>query len=327
MSTSFDAYAGFADETTYGTAATVDHFHEFTKEGLAGKYERIESAALRAGSKVLRADRFVPNPKGAEGDFEFEVENQGLAFWLKYMVGPATQSGTAPAFTYKAGVGDLNGKSFTAQIGRVGRSGTLDPYTYEGGKVTSWELSNSVDGLLMLTLNMDFAHEVVPDGTQTGAFAAQTPTFPDDAVLLSYIGGTITIGGVTFKASEVSVKGDNGLKTDSYYIGTTDKREPLESDQRKYDVTFKGDYEDSSMAKRVASVAAAGALATAKFEWATPDGQHKVTIDIPALRFDESKVNVDGPGFPEQNVTAVGLAPTDGTSPLTITVVTPDAAA
>lgn len=326
MSTVFDAYAAFSDETTYGTGVAVTKAYEFTQESVSGVYERIESAALRSGTNVLRADRFVPNPKGASGGLTTEVLNQGLTFWLKYMLGTVTKTGAAAPFTQTATVGPLKGKSFTAQFNRVDNTGADNIFTYEGGKVASWELSNDVDGLLMLALDMDFAKETV--GAGAGVYAKATPTFPTSGVLLSYVGGTVTIGGTAFDARKVGVKVDNGLKVDRYGIrtGGTVKAEPTEDKARKIELSLDSDFASTAQIQRVASATAAGALATFSAKWQTPDGVHSVQLDIPALRFDTAPVNVGGEGALTQAITGAGLTPAAGGSPITLTVITPDAA-
>lgn len=326
MSTIFDSYAGFVDEVTYGTAVAPSKFLEFTKETVTGKYERIESQAIRSGANVLRSDRFVPNPKGAAGDLETEVLNQNFAFWLKHMLGTVTPTGTSPK-TYAATVGPLKGKSFTAQFNRVDANGNDNIFTYEGGKVASWELSNAVDGLLMLNLTMDFEAETI--GAGAGAYAKATPTFPTNGILLSFVGGTVTVGGSALDVKNVSVKGDNGLKTDRFGIRTTgtNKLEPIEDAFRKYEIALGTEFQSVAQAQRVAATTASGALAAVTMKWQTPDTLNSVQIDIPAMRFDEGAINVSGPGVIEQNLTGVGLAPAAGGSPITITVITPDATA
>lgn len=327
MATIFDGYFGAVDEVTYAVGVAVTKFYELTKESINGKYDRIESAGLRNGTFVARADRFVPNPKGAAGDMESEVINQGYAYWLKHMLGTVTKTGASAPFTYAGVVGPLKGKSFTAQVDRVDSTGNDNVYTYEGGKVASWELHNAVDGLLILNLSFDFAKETI--GAGAGAYAKATVTYPVTGVLLSFIGATVTVGGTAFDAKDVSVKCDNGLKTDRYGIraaGTT-KLEPLEDSLRNIDVTFNGEFQSIAHEQRVASLTAAGVQAVVSMKWATPDTLHSLQIDLPAVRFDDATVNIGGQGMLDQKMTGKGLTPATGGSPITVTAITPDATA
>ena len=317
MATIHDSYVGVVDESTYGTGVAVTKFFEFTDEGIEGKYERIDSEAIRTGTRVLRTDRFATNPKGAEGDVKMEVMSSGFDFWLKHMLGNVTAGAPAGGFTtYTAILGDLNGKSFTTQVGRVDNTGTLVPFTYEGGKVKEWELSNAVDELLKLSVTCDFAKETI--GAGTGAYAASTPSFVANTKVFSFGGGTVTIGGSSFPISDFSLKASNGLKDDRYFIRNTGKKsEPLESELRKYEWSIKGEFSGTTHIARVASAIASGAVADITVFWDGPDGT-QFKVQMPNARFDEGPVSVGGLEVIGHDLS--GIALTDGTaSPVTVT--------
>jgi hypothetical protein len=317
VSTIFDQYVGAVDETVYGTAVAPAKFFEFQSEGIEGKYERIESESIRAGSKTLRSDRFVTNAKGAEGDLKLEVLSAGFDLWLKHMLGNVVAGAPSGGFTtYTATVGDINGKSFTAQVGRVSNKGVMTPFTYEGGKVKSWELANAVDELLTLSLDMDFEKETI--GAGTGAYAQATPTYIANTKLLSFNSASVLVGGTAFECSDFSLKGDNGLKTDRYFIRTGgQKSEPLEESLRKYEFSLKGEFTDTTQINRVASATAAGALAVISVTWDGPDAS-QLKVDIPFARFDEGPITAGGFEVLAQELSGVCL--TDGAaSPITIT--------
>ena len=317
MPTIFDQYFGVADESTYGTAVAPTKFYAFESEGIEGTYERIDSEAIRAGTRVLRSDRFAVNPKGAEGDVTLEVVSGGFDFWLKHMMGAVSSTGPTDGFTtYTATLGDLNGKSFTAQVGRVDNTGALTPFTYEGGKVKEWELSNAVDEVLKLTLTMDFAKETI--GAGTGAYATATPSYEANTKLFSFNSGTVTVGGSSFDVSDFSLKANNGLKDDRYFIRSSGKKgEPLESELREYEWSLKGEFSGTAQINRVASAVASGAVAEISILWDGPDGS-QFKVEMPFARFDEGPVTAGGFEIVEQELT--GKALTDGTaSPVTIT--------
>lgn len=314
MSTVHDSFAGFGEEATWATAIAPTRFFEFTGESITGKYDRIESEALRSGTKVLRTDRFQVNPKGAEGDFKTEVLSKGFGVLFKHMLGNSVLGTLAGGFTPQTHtVGGLQGKGLTAQIGRVDSTGTLTPFTYSGGKVASWELSNAVDGVLELSLSLDFAAEKA--GAGAGAFALATPTYPASAELFTFTGGACTIGGTEFAITDASVKGDNGLKTDRYFLRATPnqtvKKEPLEEGMRKYEVELKGEFDGLTQYNRVSSATAAGALAQTILTWDSPSGA-QVKVTLPNHRFDEMPVNADGAKIVEVGLKGVALD--DGTA-------------
>jgi Phage tail tube protein len=317
MATIHDSYFGVADESTYGTAVAPAKFFEFTDEGIEGKYERIDSEAIRAGTRVLRSDRFATNAKGAEGDVKMEVQSGGFDFWLKHMFGGVTSTGPTGGFTtYTAVLGDLNGKSFTAQVGRVDNTGTKTPFTYEGGKVKEWELTNAVDELLKLSVTCDFAKETI--GAGSGAYALATPSYVAATKLFSFNSGTVTVGGSAFEISDFSLKASNGLKDDRYFIRNGGKKsEPLESDLRKYEWSVKGEFAGTTHIQRVASAIASGAVAQITVLWDGPDNS-QFKVDMPFARFDEGPVSVGGFEVVGQDLS--GIALTDGTaSPVTVT--------
>jgi hypothetical protein len=230
-----------------------------------------------------------------------------------------TLSSGAPTggfITHTATLGDLNGKSFTAQVGRVDNTGTKIPFTYEGGKVKEWELSNAVDELLNLSVSLDFAKETI--GAGTGAYVLATPTYVASTKLYSFAGGTVTVGGSSFDISDFSLKASNGLKDDRYFIRNGGKKsEPLESDLRKYEWSIKGEFSGTTHVQRVASAIASGAVADITVLWDGPDST-QFKVQMPFARFDEGPVTVGGLEVVGHDLS--GIALTDGTaSPVTIT--------
>lgn len=316
MATIFDQYFGVSDEATYGTAVAPAAFFEFQSEGIEGTYERIASEAIRAGSRALRTDRFVPNPKGAAGEVALEVLSGGFDFWLKHMLGNVVSGEPADGFTtHTATLGDLNGKSFTAQVGRVDNTGTLVPFTYQGGKVTEWAIANAVDELLTLTLTMDFAKETI--GAGTGAYAPAVPVFPEDTKVFSFNGGTVTVGGDSFDISDFSLSATSGLKTDRFFISSNGtKAEPLENELRAFEWSITGEFSGTTHVKRVAAALASGALADITVLWDGPDGS-QFRVQMPFARFDAGPVTAGAVEVLTHELS--GIALTDGSaSPVTL---------
>lgn len=322
MATPQDSYIGFSEETSYGTAVAPTRFLEMASEGLAGSYERIESEGWRAGQRVLRKDRFEVNPKGGEGDIKAEVVDGSLGLVLKHMLGAVSVGAPVSGITPMTfAVGDLRGKSLTTQVGRGDASGVLQTFTYEGGKVKSFEVSSAVDGVLNLSLDMDYAKETV--GAGAGAYAASTPTYAANTQLFTFVSAIVTIGGTAFGASDISFKGDNGLNTDRFFSGNSGKKkEPLTEGMRKFEFELKGEFDGLTHSSRVASAVASGALAAIVSTWTTPQGG-EFTVTMPFGRFDAAPPNFDGAKIIEQSLTGVALE--DSTSsPITILYKTKD---
>lgn len=323
MSAVQDGFIGFSEETVYATGVAASKFIELLSESLAGKYERISSEAMRAGQRALHKDRWQPNAKGAEGSVDFEVTDGAFGLLFKHALGTIASGAPAGGFTiHTATVGDLKGKSLTFQVGRTDNAGTLNPFTYTGGKVKSWELSSAVDGVLKMSVDLDFAKETI--GAGAGAFALATPTYNATAQLFTFVAATVTVNGAEYGVSDVSFKGDNGLNTDRWlHLAAGGKREPLEESMRAFSFDLKGEWETLTHINRVASTTAAGAQTAVTGVWNSPQGG-SLTVTIPTARFDSGPVNNDGAKVIGHNLS--GIALWDGSaSPVTIAYKSKDA--
>lgn len=321
---------GIGKETTYGTAVVPTKFFEIISEDFKGSYPRIQAEALSA-ALVDRSDRFAVNTKGASGTVNLEPLTKGFNAWLRYMTGNVTTTGPAEttAYTHAADIQSLAGDMLTVQVGRAQNDGTVVPWTYEGGKVTSFEFSNSVDQTLRASISMDFEQET--GGAGAGAYALATPSLPAGAEILNWQGGTITVGGSVIDISEISVKCDNALKTDRYYINKgvgVLKREPVQDGKRQIEWSFRTPYNNATFWQKVSAATVTGAVATISAKWEGPTLlgttiYPKLQLDIPVAVFNEGGPSVGGPGLLEQTFTGKGLY--DGTnSALTITYVSAD---
>lgn len=320
------AQLGVKTEGSYGAVTTVDRFFEFNTETVQAQRGRIESAGLRAGYRVANKDRFVPYPLGAAGDVNLEVLSKGFGWWLQHMLGSVSTTGPDDA-TYKhtATIGSLNGKSFTAQFNKPRFDDTDQAFTYSGGKVAGWELSNTVDGLLMATLTCDF-QDVATDVQLASA------SYPAGTVeAFSFVGGKVELDDVDFDVSNAVVSCGNVLKTDRRYLRNNAlKKEPVENGWRTIGWQLAADFDSLTTYDRFVSDTRAGALAKIELLWTAQtlaDSSSaiypslKVTID--EARFDVNDVQISGPEQLTQAISGVGMF--DGSdSAITIEYVTTD---
>lgn len=328
---------GIGKELTYGTAVAITDSFEIMSEDLTGKYERTNAEAL-SGSYVMRADRFAVNRKGAEGSVTLEPLTRGFGAWLNFMMGQVATTGPVEtaAYTHTGTINNLSGKNLTVQVLRPDETDTLRPWTYEGGKITNYEFSNSVDQTLRCTIGFDFELESNPDspaGVYAGTALEALPASPSGSSIFVWDQGTIKVGGTTYDISEVTIGVDNSLNADRYFIrqGAT-KREPIQDGKREVTWSFTTTYADNTFWEKVSSATVAGSYASLQATWvgliAIPGTSTPlypcITIDIPVARFDEGGPKVDGDGMLEQSFSGVGLY--DGTnSPITITYKSQDA--
>lgn len=322
-----DHQLGIKDESTYGTPVVVDRFFEYDSESIEETYGRTEGDPLRLGSSFVRNDRHTPYFSGASGTLDMAVLTKGFGIWLKHMLGDVQTTGPAETtvYTHTAAEGDLLGKSFTMQVNRPFHpAGTDQPFTYEGGKVTDWEIKNSVDENLMLSLGLDFENVSTATALATASFPAGMDNF-------TWAGGVLTIGGVAYDITEIAIKGENGYDVDRRQIrGLTDKKEPTSS-RREASFSLKADFDSLTQRNRAAALTRAGNYAAIVATWTGPTLLGSTLyplfqVTIPAARFDEWKGATEGTDAIQQDLS--GVVRYDGTnSPLTIVYKSADTAA
>lgn len=323
-----DYQLGVGTEAAYGTPVTPTRFFDTwtNPAAIEMSYGRVESAGMKVGQRTGRSDRFIPYPQGGSGDIEIEVLTKGFGFWLAHMLGSvATVAGAAGEVSTHTGTwGDTFGKSFTAQLGLpLNPSGTAQPMTYHGGKVTKWSLASKAEGLLVATLSCDF--EDVDDT----ATALAVASYPTGANQLSWVKGEVKVAGVVVDVTEVEVSQDNGLNVDRRYLGASPLKKQPTDGRREVEFSLSADFDSLTQRNRVASATAAGAVAEIVGTWTGPVMEGTSTtpllrVTLPAARLDKMKLS-GGPDPLTQQLTGVGLD--NGTSPVRIEYLTMDAAA
>jgi hypothetical protein len=318
---------GIVDEVTYGTPVTVTRFYE--TDGLPD-FDRdqgfTQSTGLRQGDRGERIDRGTSYIKGVAGPVKMDVPTKGFGIWLKHMLGTIATGGVVDSnFTHTATVGSLFGDMFTAQIGDpFNPSGTVQPFTYHGGKIPSWELSCDVDGVLIATLNCDFEDE----DTSTGL---ATASYPSDFRVFSWVGGAITIGGSSVELTNFKLACDTPLKVDRRYLrGSALKKEPTEEGRRNITWEAEADFADLVQYDRYRAALITGTSAAIV---ATFDGPvfhagatlPRLEITLPAAQFNKVKRNRSGVESTMQSLSGKAMIPTGGGSQATITYRTTDA--
>lgn len=301
-------------ETTYGTGVVPDRFFEFIKDTVALQADRIEANGMRSVDMVDRADRYAVWRKGATGDIDREVLSVGFGRSLKQMLGAiaAPLANADGTFTHTATPGALDGVSHTVQVGRApADSSALIPFTYTGCKVAKWQLSCATGGLLVLSETLDAQNE-------TTATALAVASYPAAADILSFVGGSVTIGPMTVPVKQITISGDNMLATQRYFLaGTGLKSEPKEEQRRNY--TFAVDVEFLNLAQYnlFASATAAGARASVVATFNGPNiigtGARlpSLVVSMPLSRFDGTTPNASYNSLTSHSLT--GKALTDGT--------------
>lgn len=207
---------GYKQETTYGTAVTVDTFVEFTSESLRRQQNIGGSDGIRPGTRFGRGSTRRITRNWAEGTVNFEVATEKFGSFFKVGLGAvstgqpeATNSNTVYLHTFTPGT--LTGKSLTLQKGVEANDGSVDAFTYPGSKIQALDFSLDPDGVLQLAVDFLARQEV----TST-ALASASYTAPD---VFHYAQGAVLVDDVTNAnvISFSSVRYANNFPTDRLF--------------------------------------------------------------------------------------------------------------
>jgi hypothetical protein len=241
--TGTDAQIGFKNETTVGTAVTVDHFVQFVSETMDNNPTWLEPAGLGIGpGNPQRGARVVQSHADANGSVVFEVSNRTFGLLFKQMLGSAVSAPTVitgTAYKQVHQLGSQLGNSLTMQIGTPeASSGTVQPFTYNGCKVKSWEFSVSDSDEAKLTVDFDAWSEVTATALATSAVVAGAYPFNFSQITAFKVGGTAsttsnvvsiaTGAAISAVVKSFDLKCDWGLIVDRWGLGVATKAEQLQ---------------------------------------------------------------------------------------------------
>lgn len=310
LKTGLAAQFGIKAQADYDTPATVDRFYEFESEAIDTDVGIIRMPQLGAG-RFLRSDRRKAYIRGARGAASFVVMNKGFGLLLEHCIGQNTVTGAGADKTHTIipDANALQGKALTVQVGRPDVSGTVQPFTFQGCKVTDWELKCAVDEALKLTATFD-AKTVV---TNTSLASASYPTALEPFVFTE---GALTINGSTTFVKSASIKGANGLATERRGLTLT-KKEPLANAIAAITGAIECEFEDlTKYAAWVAGTVVANLVLTFTSATLIPTTAvpFSLTVTIPAIAYNGKNPSVGGPDVVMQPMEFEAL--NNGTDPV-----------
>ena len=234
-------------ESTYGTPVTLSRAYEGKADAFKREQARLESIGFRAGTQGLRDDRVVTVNMGGAATVELDWMTNGMGLLLGGLLGSKTgptQVAATSAYTQVyATTAAAPADSLTMQMLRSElETGTQD-YTYHGCKATGWKMSQSNDGLLMLSIDYDFEDSDIATGAGTPTYVAnQTPFDWSQAVITLDPDGSPE----TLDAMDFEFNADLALKTDRRYLrGSALKKEPVRTGIPRYTGSLTIDLEDT----------------------------------------------------------------------------------
>jgi hypothetical protein len=287
------AQLGLAEESTYGTYVAPTRFLEFLNESLSLEIERLESAGLRAGQRVLRSDRWASGAKTVGGDVAFEVQTTGLGLLLEHAFGGvSTTNPLGSAYEHTFTPGDLP-VGLSLQVGRPSIDGTVRPFSYLGSRITDFSIAGNVGEIGQM--GVTFACQDEDTGESLGS-----ATYPSNS-LLTFVEASVEIASSAVPARSFELTGNNGLATGRTVLGSQLMAEPLEGTGRMYEGTIDAHYVDLTAYNRF--VAGTEAELVAKFEGAEIETSYPFALEITAnIRTDGETPQVSGPDEIPQNL-------------------------
>jgi len=278
---------GIATETTFNTPVTVSTFYEFTNESINYNKNISVGLGLRAGGQVARSGRRVVTTSDATGDINLDLPTKGLGLLLSYAMGGTVQ--TSGTYT----LGDVYGKSFTAQVGVPQYGGTVTPKTIAGCKISSFEISAAQSAIATGRFTIDGA-------SFTTATSLATASFPSNNSVFHFAQGAITVDGSSVaNIKDFTLSVDNVLKTDRFNLGSAGvKAEQIINGFRAITGSLTAEFTDTTLlAKFLADTSAALVLTF------TGPSSSVLSITLPAVKFDGEAPQVGGPEVIDINFT------------------------
>ena len=306
------AQVGLKTETTWGTAVAVDRFTPLISESMTEKIERLESAGIAPGARVLRSGQWAAGNVEVSGDLGFELYQQGMGLWFRHMFGAVSTSGAGP-YTHTFTPGDMSDDHFTLQIGKPDVTGTVQPFTFSGCKVTEWELAAKAGELVTLGVS------VVGKDLVTGTSLATASYGTGSGLPFSFAHASVTVGGSAAYVKEITLKGSNGLAVDRRGIGSAYIKEPLEAELRAYEGEMVCEFESLTQMNLFRNGTENALVLT------IDAGSAAKCVITTNVRYDGSTPEVQGRGVTELKVPFKCLGPSTDAGAITAVLTNSDA--
>lgn len=210
------------------------------------------------------------------------------------LTGGVNGTDTARTHTFVPDARGLRRISATLQTNRPSSDGIDRPFTYPGGKVVAWKLSQPDEGWLTLELTW-FAKA----GVTTTALA--TATFASSAAVFDFSQFAVTVGGTAVNVASWEISGTWSLSTRAFLGNTI--LEPLTDgfweitgtmDAEFTDLTAYAAFMDGTQAEMIASWTGITIPSSAS--------TYLLQLTMPVIEYTGSTPNVSGPGIVRQEL-------------------------
>jgi len=313
---------GIAAETTFNTPVTVTRFYEFTNENLQYVKKVAVGMGLRAGGTLPRSVRRVVTTNNVTGDFNLDLPTRGLGLLLAQSMGtsPSVVTTTTGVYSYTFTLGDVYGRSFSAQVGVPQYGGTVTPKSVSGAKISAFELAVANGGIATGKFTVDAV-------ALTTSTSLATASYSTTGNLFNFSQGAVTIDATSVaNIKDFTLTVNNTLKGDRYNLGSSGlKAEQVINGFRVITGKMTAEFTDTTLLNKFLTDSAAAIVVTFTGAVIANGATEKLVITIPAAKFDADTPNVAGPGVIDMPMTFTVYD--DGTNqPLSIQYQTADSA-
>lgn len=310
-----DAQIGFADETTYGTYVAPTRFYEFVSETVKFNVARLQSAGIRPGRRLQH--RWKPGAKSVSGNVIMELVPQDLAFLWKNIAGNPVTTGTDPYTHTFAGLGDIDSKSVTMQIGRPDETGVVRAFSYTGVKFPQAKIQAAINEYAMLDLSVYGRDETTAQPLASATYDAEHNPFV-------FTEGSLSVASSDVPVTAVDMSFDLKLGVDRHRItGTVGDvarpRKALVNGVADVTGSFTADFSSLTAYNRYVNGTEAQLVLVFN---AAADAQMTITANV---RFDGETPNVSGPTLLTQPIKYAVTSGTSDANAITVAIVNSDA--
>jgi hypothetical protein len=303
---------GLKEETTWGTAVTVDRFYPVVDIEPEGGPEVVYSEAIIADKLT---DEFGYVGRGSESysvQVGGEMYDRSMGVLLKMMMGALGTSGSGP-YTHTITQAEPR-PSFTAQGAWSDVNGTKRALTWAGCVADSWEIN--IQAGKRVTWGMSFTAKSEATATAVATYSLASGLVPIHAqnVLGTLFGGAANIIGMKFGGKYETTYDERR------YIGSsTIGARQLDQGLRKYTCELTLEFENAFVEYlRYKNYSTGAVVATATV------GSNTLTLTFPTGQYTAGPPKATGRGPVQQTIMAEGLS-WNSFEPLTIVAVNGDA--
>lgn len=288
-----------------------------------GALSAVGAVTVTTAASVVVGDILTIDSAGTQPEIRAVLANPGTTPTIAALTYPHSNgvavlvNGGSSQFVQKHTYADGGAlKSLTAQKGVVQLGGTVVPYTFNGLKVTKFDLSCKADDILMTKIGTDAQNATTATGLATATYTATSNVF-------SFVSGQIAVDGVVCaEVVDFTLSVDNKLKTALDHLSAGGlKAEQIQGDFAAITGTFTVDYYTSVFTTKFFSDASASIVLL--FSSGTTEA---ISITLPAVKYDDASPNLKNGDTVQFPVSFVALDPGTGVVPLAINLVCADSA-